>query len=201
MWTLKTAAPSPFGRKAKIAASVCGFADRITTEKTDTNDAEDPLRSQNPLGKIPTLVLEDGTALYDSRVILEFYDMEAGGGVIIPARGRERIEALRLQALADGLMDAAVLQIYEARYRDPEIHSKRWLEMQSGKIERALASLEASPPAMTEPPHVGLIALACALGYLDFRFDGAWRGTHPRLVAWLDGFAAKVPSFADTAPS
>ncbi len=159
------------------------------------------LRSQNPLGKIPTLILEDGTALYNSRVILEFFDAEAGGNVIIPAGGPQRIAALRLQALADGLMDAAVLQIYEGRYRDPEMHSKRWLEMQSGKVERTLASLEASPPALTDPPHVGLITLACALGYLDFRFNGAWRAGHPRLVAWLDEFAAKVPSFAETAPS
>jgi glutathione S-transferase len=199
MWTLRTVPASPFGRKARIGAAVAGLSERVAVEGANTNDPDDSLRRQNPLGKIPTLVLEDGTAIYDSRVIMELFDIEAGGGVIIPA-GKARFPTLILQALADGIMDAAVLQVYEKRFRDPEMHNARWVELQSGKVERALASLEAAPPALAATPHVGHIALACALGYLDFRFDGEWRAGHPRLVAWLDDFAAKVPSFAATAP-
>lgn len=200
MWTLRTVPASPFGRKTKIGAAVAGLSERIAVEGTDTSDPEDSLRSQNPLGKIPTLVLEDGTALYDSRVIMELFDAEAGGGVLIPV-DKARFPALILQALADGILDAAVLQVYESRYRSPETHNASWLERQAGKVERALASLEVAPPALEAAPHVGHIALACALGYLDFRFDGEWRAGHPRLVAWLDDFAAKVPSFAATTPS
>lgn len=201
MWTLRTASASPFGRKAAIGAAVTGLSERITVEAGNTNDPDSPLRRENPLGKIPTLVLEDGTAIYDSRVILELFDAEAGGGVIIPT-GKARIPTLVLEALADGILDAAVLQVYEDRYRTPETRNAGWLERQAGKVERALAQLEADRPERAgSPPNVGQIALACALGYLDFRFDGKWRAGHPQLVAWLDDFAAKVPSFEATTPA
>jgi|SRR4051812_20620423 len=199
MWTLRNAAASPFGRKVRIAAAVCGLEARIETVVADTTDPNDPLRRQNPLGKIPALILEDGRVLYDSRVIVEFLDLEAGGGIVIPS-GKDRIPVLTMQALADGVMDASLLQIYEVRFRTPETYNQRWLDSHRGKVERGLATLEASTPALAARPHVGQIALACALGYLDLRFEGKWRGTHPRLVAWLDEFAAAVPSFAATRP-
>ena len=106
-----------------------------------------------------------------------------------------------MQALADGIKEAAVLKVYEGRYRAPEMHNARWLDHQTGKIERGLATFEAAPPSLSDKPDVGRIALACALGYLDLRFEGTWRGTHPRLVAWLDDFAARVPSFEATRPT
>jgi glutathione S-transferase len=200
MWVLRSVPASPFGRKVRIAAAVCGLSERITIEAADTNDPADSLRRQNPLGKVPSLVLADGTVLYDSRVIVEFLDSEAGGNVIIPA-GRDRFPALVMQALADGIMEAALLRVYEGRFRPQETHSARWLEHQSGKIDRALANIEDAPPEFAACPHVGQIALACALGYLDFRLGGEWRVDHPRLVAWLDRFATNVPSFATTAPA
>jgi glutathione S-transferase len=200
MWTLRSAAASPFVRKVRIAASVCGLTDRIDAQVADTSDAGDPLRHQNPLGKIPALVLEDGTVLYDSRVIAEFFDLEAGEGIIIP-KGAERVRVLTLQALADGICDAAVLRVYEERWREPQMRSARWLEHQTGKVDRGLAVLEAAPPVLSGTPNIGQIAVACALGYLDLRAGGEWRKSHPKLVAWLDDFAAKVPSFAETKPS
>jgi glutathione S-transferase len=130
-------------------------------------------------------------------VIVEFLDAEAGGGVILPA-GAARFPALVLQALADGVMDAALLQVYEKRLRPPELQHGPWMDNQAGKVERALLVLESDPPALAGTPHVGQIALACALGYLDLRFEGAWRAGHPAMVSWLDGFAARVPSFAAT---
>jgi glutathione S-transferase len=200
MWTLRSAAASPFVRKVRIAAAICGLADRIDVQVTDTSDAAGPLRRENPLGKIPSLVLDDGTVLYDSRVIAEFLDAEAGGGVIIP-KGAERFRVLTLQALADGIMDASVLRVYEERWRTPEERGERWMDHQRGKVERGLAALEAAPPKLSGTPDIGEIAVACALGYQDLRFSGEWRKHYPKLVAWLDDFAAKVPSFEETKPS
>jgi glutathione S-transferase len=198
--TLRSSPSSPFVRKVRIAASVLGLDREIGLAPADTMNASDTVRQQNPLGKIPALVLEDGTVLFDSRVILEYLDHRAGGGRIIPTDVDARLAALRLQALADGIMDASVLLVYEGRWRAAERHEPKWIEHQAGKVERTLAALEAAPPALTPTPDVGQIALACALGYRDFRFGEAWRRDRPRLVAWLDRFAARVPAFAATAP-
>ena len=197
---LRSAAASPFVRKVRIAANILGLDGRITVETADTVNPADTVRQQNPLGKIPALVLDDGMVLFDSRVILEYLDHLAGGGRIVPTEAAARFAALRLQALADGLMDASILLIYEGRWRDPAKHEPKWVEHQAGKVARTLASLEAAPPALDTPPTVGQIALACALGYQDFRFQGTWRKDHPRLVAYLDAFAAAVPAFAATKP-
>ena len=200
MLTLRSSPASPFVRKVRIAAAVLGLERVITVEAADTISPTDSVRQQNPLGKIPALVLEDGTVLFDSRVILEYLDHRAGGGRIVPTDPKARFAALRLQALADGLMDASILLIYEGRWRPAEKHEQKWVDHQAGKVARALAALEAAPPVLDAPPDVGRIALACALGYRDFRFQGTWRKDHPRLVAWLDNFSAKVPAFAATTP-
>lgn len=197
MPVLKSSPASPFGRKVKIAASLAGLSDLMTVETADTTNPNDPLRSQNPLGKIPTLVLDDGESLFDSRVIVEWLDERAGGGVVIP-KGPERFPALRMQALADGILDAALLQVYEGRFREESRRDPKWVSYQQEKVDRALGVLEASPPAIGDRPHIGPISLACALGYLDLRFEGRWRAQYPRLVAWLDAFAAKVPAFEAT---
>jgi glutathione S-transferase len=195
---LRSSPPSPFGRKVKIAASVLGLSGRIEIVPADLNDASDALRAQNPLGKIPTLVLDDGQTLFDSRVILEYLDHLAGGGRIIPREPAARFPALRMQALCDGIMDASVLQVYEARYRPEAIRHQPWIAYQADKVARALEALEAEPQALDPVPHAGQIALACALGYRDLRFSGTWRTGHPQLVAWLDRFAAQVPAFEQT---
>lgn len=198
MMILRSSAPSPFGRKVLIAASVLGLADDMTIEKADPADAGDTLRQQNPVGKIPILILEDGTSLFDSRVILEYLDHRAGGGKIIPKDGKARFDVLRLQALADGITDASLLVLYEGRFRPAERHEAKWLDYQNDKVKRGFAVLEAAPPPVDPVPNVGQIALACLLGHRDLRFKGAWRDDHPRLVAWLDRFAAQVPAFEST---
>jgi len=200
MWVLRTSMTSPYGRKARIALEVAGLAGLARVEKADTADAADPLPGQNPLGKVPVVLLEDGTAIYDSRVILEFIDLEAGGDVIMPS-GKARIPALTLQALADGILDASILQRMEIASRPEEKRHQPWVDRQAGKVTRALAALEAAgPPKVQGKPNVGQITLACALGYLDFRFDGAWRQNYPGLVAWLEGFRKAVPAFDATKP-
>jgi len=204
MMILRFSPSSPFVRKVRIAAAVLGLDNEITIERADTTDPNDSLRKINPLGKIPVLILEDGSAVYDSRVILDYLDERAGGGKIVPRQGPKRIAALCLQALCDGILDASILTVYEGRFRKPEVHEPKWLDLQAGKVSRALAVLEAAPPALDAGqalPDVGQITLACALGYRDFRFGGSWRSEHPRLVAWLDSFAARVPAFAATKPA
>jgi glutathione S-transferase len=198
MMILRSTPPSPFGRKVKLAASVLGLSSDIKVAPADTNDTNDSLRRQNALGKIPTLVLEDGTTLFDSRVIVEYLDHRAGGGKIIPQEPKARFAALRLQALADGMTDAQILLLYEGRFRPPEHHVKKWTDYQADKIKRGLTALETDPPSLDSLPNVGQIALACFLGHRDLRFAGDWRAAHPKLVAWLDRFAAKVPAFAET---
>jgi glutathione S-transferase len=191
---------SPFGRKARIAVSVLGLDGKVKIESASTQDADDPIRKQNPLGKVPVLVLDDGGALFDSPVILEYLDTLAGGGKIIPRETKARFDALRLEALADGILDASILIVYEGRYRPAEMKVQKWLDLQAGKVERGLAALEAQPPGLDSPPTVGQITVACALGYRDFRFGEGWRKDHPRLAAWLATFAAGVPCFDATKP-
>jgi glutathione S-transferase len=202
MMILRTSPPSPFGRKARIAISLLGFDGDVTIEAADTADVNDSVRQQNPLGKIPVLIAEGGTAYYDSRVILDYLDDRAGGGKIVPHDAKARLAALRLQALCDGILDASILIVYEARWRPAEHHVAKWVDHQIGKVTRGLKALEASAlefkPDSKALPNVGEIALACLLGYRDFRFDGTWRADHPRLVAWLDQFAAQVPAYAAT---
>jgi glutathione S-transferase len=201
MMILRSAPPSPFGRKVKIAAAMLDLSSEINVVTTDTVDPNDPLRRDNPLGKIPTLVVEDGMVIYDSRVILDYLDMRAGGGRIIPKDNMARIRAQTLHALADGIMDAALLQVYEGRWRDSAKHEQKWLDHQAGKVGRGMQYLVGNPPSLDEPLHVGHIAVACALGYLDLRFKSEWRKDYPRLVKWLDAFAQLVPAFEATRAS
>lgn len=201
MMKLRHSSASPFVRKVKIVAELLGLADRIEMQDADTVAPETAFLTQNALGKIPTLILDDGSTLFDSRVIVEYLDHLAGGGRVLPNEPKARFAALRLQALCDGILDAALLIVYEGRFRTPEMRLQTWIDRQQGKIDRALAVLETTPPTPTDIPDVGQITLACALGYLDLRLGGAWRKDYPKLVAWLDQFAARVPAFARTKPT
>lgn len=194
---LRTTNSSPFGRKPIMAARYLGLMDRIKVEPSDPMDPQDVLRRDNPLGKMPVLILEDGRSIFDSRVILEFFDMLAGGGRIIPASGEERFDVLTLQALADGMSDAGLLIVYEGRYRPEDKHHTPWLDYQRGKIERALLQLEKALPDPTKV-NVGTIALSAALGYLDWRKQVDWRNMTPSLVNWLDTFRATTPIYDET---
>ncbi|MDB5557975.1 MAG: glutathione S-transferase [Enterovirga sp.] len=196
MLVLRYAPASPFARKIRIAADLAGVTDRLSLLETNTGDPQSGLQDVNPLGKIPTLTLENGETLYDSRVIAEYLD-HLGGGTLIPG-GEERFLVLRHQALADGLAEAALLQVYEGRYRPAEHRVQSWVDMQAAKVARALAAMEKTCSAPTPRITIGQVAQACALGYLDLRFGGEWRQQHPGLVAWLDDFAARVPAFEAT---
>jgi len=199
MLTLRSSPTSPFGRKVKVAALVTGQLDAITVITADTMSADDPLRRDNPLGKIPCLVLEDGTSLYDSRVIIEYLDHQAGG-VLLPRDFTARLMVLKQQALADGIADAAILQLYEGRFRQPDKHEPAWLAHQGGKVERGLKTLEANPPLASAMPDIGVISVACLLEWLEFRFSTLSSGQYPRLAAFVAAINAAIPGFAHSKP-
>jgi glutathione S-transferase len=156
------------------------------------------VRSCNPVGKIPALIGDDGATFYDSPVICEYLDARAGGNRIFPAVGTARWTALRRQAIADGIMDAAVLTRYEEAIRPEELRWQEWVDGQLLKIRTALDALERE--SLEGVFDIGTISIACALGYLDLRFASEdWRSGRPRLAAWAAAIG-KRPSLAATAP-
>jgi glutathione S-transferase len=195
---LRTAPASPFGRKVRIVAIETGLIDRIAIVGTDPADTTSGLERENPLSKIPTLVLPDGRALFDSRVIAEYLDAQHDGPKLHPASGEARWRALRHQAVGDGMMDAAVLRRGFSLL--PEGTAPERMEArQRAAVARALDLLEAEVPDLSGDLTIGRIAVACALGYLDLRFAAEdWRGGHPALAEWHRAFAAR-PSYSETA--
>lgn len=193
---LRSTLTSPYGRKVRMAADILGLSDQISVVPADTRDASDSLRQQNPLGKIPCLITEADT-LYDSGVILEFLDTLAGGNRLFPRSGWERFRCLTQSRLADGVTDAALLMVYEGRFRKAEQASDEWLSHQRGKIERGLTALAAAPPDPT-CSDAAAISLACALGYLDWRKPVAWRDRWPALVDWIEAFSLAEPAISRT---
>lgn len=198
-FVLRTSMTSPFGFKVRLTGEVLGLSDRITVQGADVSDANDTLRRQNPLGKMPCLVRADGTAVFDSGVIVEFMQQVAGTDRLLPAGGPERIPKFVRVRMADGIIDAGALIAYEARYHEPQAQSEKWLDYQRGKIARALAAFEAEPPA-PGPTDAVSIGLACALEFLDRRKLAEWRPDCPRLVAWYDAFVKSEPAFNRTRP-
>lgn len=191
-----TSPASPFGRKVKMTAMIKGLTDQI---EFINGAATDP-GNENPLGKIPVLTTADGTAIYDSPVICEYLDAQVALPVMFPGEGANRWRVLTLGALGDGIIDAAILLVYESRYRPAEMRVDAWVEMQQAKIDKSLAYLEASPPERGETPDYGTLTIAIALAYLDFRHEGKWRAKHPKMVAWLEDYENSVPGFKETAP-
>jgi len=196
---LRASPTSPFVRKIRMAILHLNLTNKIEIAKADPMNPDDVLRQHNPLGKIPVLMTDDGKAVYDSRVILEYLDHAAGGGIIIPDGWPARLDTLTMQALCDGIMDACVLIIYEARHRPAAIHHQPWLDYQLGKVVRGLAAFAKAPP---DPAHfnVGTIAAACMFGHLDVRRQVDWRDDFSSLAPWLDAFRAKHPEYDATVP-
>ena len=197
---LYSAPASPFGRKVKLAAHCLGMIDGITVRATNTRDPDDEIRTVNPLGKIPALVT-DGQTLYDSRVILEYLDSCAGGGKLAPAEGPSRFEVLTRAAKMDGMMDAALLVVYESRFRPEGMQVDSWLATQRGKIIRGLENIGDAGYGNGAMPDLGEIGFACLLDYLDFRKQVEWRDHAPQLVSWMADFAAAVPGYEITLPA
>ncbi|MGA7487516.1 MAG: glutathione S-transferase N-terminal domain-containing protein [Xanthobacteraceae bacterium] len=184
---------SPFVRKVMIAAHELGLVERITCVRTvaATTRPHPGLMQDNPLSKIPTLVLDDGTVLYDSPVICEYLDGLHQGPKLIPADGRARMIALRRQALGDGCLDFLLLLRNERERAHPsDVH----LSAYTAKRQAVLAALEKEAGDLAASPFdIGHIAIGCALSYLDFRFAHEdWRTDHPRIAGWLRDFCTRA---------
>ncbi len=196
------ARPSPYVRKVRILAHEAGLDDRIELVSVAASPTDPPadLSAENPLGKIPCLVTDEGSSLFDSRVICEYLDSLHEGPRFFPASGARRWQALTLQALGDGIMDAAVITRYESFLRPAERRWDDWTEAQLGKMRRGLDRVEALEAMPDRNPDIGSITLAAACGYLDFRYpEERWRDSRPGLASWYDDFA-KRPSMQETAP-
>jgi glutathione S-transferase len=194
---------SPFARKVHVVARERGLIDRITLQPVaplPTRPVAE-LAQANPIGKVPALVLDDGSALYDSRVIAEYFDaIGTAGTPLFPPAGAARWTALRRQSLGDGIMDAGVSIRYERVVRPPEHLFPDWVEGQRRKILQSLDVLEKEARILFGDLTIGHIAIACALGYLDFRFaDEEWRKGRPALAEFYSGISAR-PSMSATAP-
>jgi len=196
-FVLRSTLTSPFGRKVRMAIEALGLGNRVTLAPADPLDESDTLRQQNPLGKMPCLVLTDGSTIYDSGIIIEYLQDVTRTDRLLPLHGRDRYRVLTLARLADGIMDASILVVYETRFRRDLPHSPQWLSHQRGKIRRGLSAFEASLPD-PEKTDVVSIGLSCALGYLDWRKQVDWRPTYPVLVDWLNRFSAHEPAFERT---
>lgn len=192
---------SPYVRKVMVVLHETGqLADVVIVPAAGTPvDATHMPLAQNPLGKIPALERPDGPALYDSRVICRFLSQRAGAK-LYPTGAREW-DALTLEATADGILDAAILMVYEWRVRPEERRMPEWVEGQWAKISRALDTLETRWMShLNGPLDIAQIAVACALGYLDFRHaDRTWRDGRPALAGWYTAFSAR-PSMIATQP-
>lgn len=192
---------SPFVRKVMVFAHECGLADRIACERTlvTMTRPNADLLPLNPLGKIPTLVLDDGTVLYDSTVICEYLDSLHGGRRLFPEPGPARWTALRRHALGNNLLDNLVPWRNETLRPQPQ-QSPETLAAFELKVCNAVTALEREADALAaDPVGIGHVAIACALGYMDFRFAGlGWRAGHGRIARWYDAFALR-PSMVRTA--
>lgn len=188
---------SPYSAKVRMAARYAGVA--VEAEKVVTADEPALLIDANPLGKIPTLLLDDGDAVYDSVAIDRHLD-RLSGGRLYPKDAGAGLGADVLEALGDGIADALLAIQYERRNRPPEKVHEGWIDKQWAKATRALARLEADPPAFGETLTAGDFALAAALGYLAIRFTGKWEADYPRLVGWLAEFERRFPAWHELKP-
>lgn len=190
---------SPYVRKLRILLREKGVACEFV--QADAWAADSPVPRLNPLGKVPVLERDDGSALYDSPVILEYIDSLKSPALLAPA-GEERWAMLRIQALADGLLDAAVTRLLESRRPSPQ-QSPENIKRQEEKIARGLAFVDSMPKGeaylLQNRFTVADLCLGVALEYIDFRYPHDWRGKHPRLALWLAGISTR-PAFAETVP-
>lgn len=182
---------SPYARKVIVVAIETGLMSRIEliNAKPHPVQRDQNVVKKNPLGKVPTLVTDDGQVIFDSRAICEYLDNQSGAVKVFPPDGQSRWGSLSQQSLADGILDAALLVRYETTLRPSELQWEAWKSGQWEKIDSAIAALETQAPVSDDQTHIGAIAVACALGYLDFRFsEFDWRAKHSKLANWLAHF-------------
>ena len=191
--------PSPYGRKVLATAFECGVWSRIETLQTNPHESGSGLLAHNPLSKVPVLVRDDGTVLYDSLLICEYLDSLHDGPPLIPAEGEAKWTSKRRQVLANGIIDCSVTRRVEG-WRASEPDRTKHVQRQIENTGRALDAFEAEAAGLPEAVTLDQISLGCALGFLDFRFpDDQWRQGRPALADWFAGFSQR-PSMRATEP-
>jgi len=185
---LRYSTTSPFVRKIVVTLNELGLDGQVERIPSDVLKREVREKLPNPLGKVPCLETDDGMVLYDSPVIVEYLDSLKGGGKLIPASGKPRWDALRRQAIGDGILENTVLCFIET-LRKPERQSAGWIAHNRGGSERAIKALEAEADQLSGPVNIGTITIAVALDFFDMHFpDAGWRAAAPKLAKWLDDF-------------
>ncbi|HBX26426.1 MAG TPA: glutathione S-transferase [Gammaproteobacteria bacterium] len=195
---LYSSPPSPFGRKVKITAHVAGVFDKLDVINIDSSTRTATSKNPNPLDKIPALELKSGQLIVDSTVICEYLIKLANRTDLLPEC--LRIESLTRIALADGITEAALLMVYERRFRKQSQVNADWLHRQNQKVIAGLEWFNNQLTEVSSSPTLDQVGLAVTLGYLDFRFAGEWRAHFTDLALWLTHFEQKVPSFQLTDP-
>ena len=188
---------SPFAAKARMAAHHCDLA--VEAVSTVTSDEPADLLAANPLGKIPVLVLDDGSTVYDSKVICDLFDRMSGNQLVPQSLDAWRF-VKTFEALADGVGDALILTVYEVRYRPEDKRDAGWVDKQMHKADRGLAKLEEMIDQLPAQPTTAHFALASLLGWMRFRMEGKIEAERPKLAAWLDAFPTVFPAFAELGP-
>ena len=203
MMQLLYAPTSPYVRKVMACAHLTGQAGRIEWLESAAHPIRRDARiaRHNPLAKVPTLILDDGQSLFDSRTICEYLAASGAATNLFPKEGDERWRALSLQSLGDGLLDAALLARYETVARPAEFQWQEWRSAQLLKVAACMDAIESlSPSLRREAPTIGEVTIGCALGYIDFRFpEIKWRDTRPKAAQWNEAFQA-TPAMQATIP-
>ena len=195
---LYSSAPSPFGRKVKITAHLTGLFDQIDVVNIDGNDPQSAALNPNPLNKIPALELDSGQLIVDSKVICEYLIKQSGRLELLPEH--LRVDLLSRAALADGITEAALLMVYERRFRGESQINTDWLTRQNQKVLGGLQWFTDNLTEIVAIPTIDQVGLAVTLGYLDFRFSGEWRTRFTDLALWLTQFQQMVPGYQLTDP-
>ncbi len=185
---------SPYSAKVRMAAQHAGLP--VASELVKTDDQPAVLVDNNPLGKIPVLVRDDGSSVFDSRAIMQFLDRKSGGK-LYPSDADARTEAEVLEALADGITDCLIAHVYERRYRPEEKIHQPWLDKQWSKVTRGLAWLQDNPVSFEHGVTGGHIALAALVGYLNLRFVGQWETLWPEHQAFVAEFESRFPAYSE----
>lgn len=188
---------SPYSAKVRMAARFTGLP--VTSEAVKTDENPDILIGNNPLGKIPVLIDDAGTAVFDSRAIMHFLDRKSGGK-LYPGDPAARTSAEVTEALADGITDCLIAHVYERRFRPEEKVYQPWLDRQWTKVERGLKALDTHAPSFEAGLTGGHFAVAAMAGYLALRFAGQWETLWPGHEAWLARFAEAFPAFGELRP-
>ncbi|EHK57027.1 glutathione S-transferase family protein [Allomesorhizobium alhagi] len=189
---------SPYSAKVRMAAAYAGIP--LEAVVVDTNSQPPELTGPNPLGKIPTLVTDEGLGIYDSRTITQYLN-RLSGNALFPRNPAKRLEAEMLEALADGVCDSLLAHVYERRLRPAEKVHQPWLDLQWSKAMRAFDLLNASPPKLPKKITAGHIALRACLGYIDLRFPGQWEKGRSKLKRWAARFDEKFPELKQYVPA